>query len=85
MNYNFTPQDILAYVYGELHADLAVQLEILVSEDEILSKEIKTLRDAKALLESQSVAYNPSQNVVDRILQYAAKKEENKFGVGLYQ
>ena len=85
MHKDFTPQDILAYVYGELDKECAERLEIILEQDELLRNEVESLRDIKALLDSKKVEQLPSSSSIERVLQYAAEKAESKFGVGLYQ
>jgi len=85
MNHDFTFQDILAYVYGELDAERAVQLESLIAQDELLRKEVDLLRETKTLLAGKKVNLFPSEKVMESIRQYASEKTESKFGVGLYQ
>ena len=67
--YNFTPEDLLQYHYGELDADLVPVLEKALAEDWTLKEKYSVIKEASRRLDKSM--YSPRKEVIGRILDYA--------------
>ena len=67
--YNFTPEDLLQYHYGELDAELVPILEKALAEDWTLKEKYSVIQEASRRLDKSM--YSPRNEVIDRIMAYA--------------
>ncbi|MCU0403199.1 MAG: hypothetical protein MUE99_01535 [Chitinophagaceae bacterium] len=70
--YNFTPEDLLQYHYGELEADLIPLIEKALAEDWALHEKYSVIKEASTRLEKSMCS--PRSEVMDRIMAYATSK-----------
>ena len=68
--YNFTPEDLLQYHYGELDAELVPMLEKALAEDWTLKEKYSVLQEASRRLDKSM--YSPRKEVIDRVMAYAS-------------
>lgn len=69
MTKDFTPENLLAYLYGELPAGRRLDTEDALAADPVLAQEYRDLRAAKRQL--PAVRFNAPRRSLDRILCYS--------------
>jgi hypothetical protein len=67
--YNFTPEDLIQYHYGELDAHLVPVLKNALSENWSLNQKYSVLEEATRRLDKSF--YSPRKESIDSILAYA--------------
>ena len=69
--HNFTPEDLLQYLYKETSPDQTAQIEAALQTDWSLREKFEVLNSAQKRLEALKMS--PSQQTIDNILNYAEK------------
>ncbi|HSK13361.1 MAG TPA: hypothetical protein VK907_09110 [Phnomibacter sp.] len=72
--YNFTPEDLLEYHYGEMPSHRAIELEKALKENWDLREKLAVIEEAACRLDRSM--YSPIENSLKRILEYAALSTE---------
>lgn len=68
---NFTPEDLLLYLYNETSTEKTVQIKAALQTDWSLREKFEVIAAAQQQLEPIKMA--PRQQTIDSILQYAEK------------
>ena len=71
---NFTPEDLLLYLYKDTSAEQAAAIENAIMQDWTLREKLNVLKISMQRLEKLSVS--PRTEVVLKVLKYAKKKSE---------
>jgi hypothetical protein len=69
--HNFTPEDLLLYLYNETSPAQTAQIKAALETDWSLREKFDVLTSAQNKLET--IKMSPSQRTVDNILDYAEK------------
>jgi len=69
--YNFTPEDLLQYLYKETSPDQTAKIKAALESDWSLREKFEVITSAHARLEALKMS--PSQQTIDNILNYAEK------------
>lgn len=69
--HNFTPEDLLLYIYNETSPDQTVQIMAALETDWSLRDKFEVITSAQKRLETLKMS--PSQQTIDNILNYAEK------------
>jgi hypothetical protein len=69
--HNFTPEDLLQYMYKETSPSKTAQIEAALETDWSLREKFEVLASAQKRLETLKMS--PSQRTIDNILSYAEK------------
>ena len=69
--HNFTPEDLLQYLYKETSLEQTAQIEAALQTDWSLREKFEVLNSAQKRLEALKMS--PSQQTIDNILNYAEK------------
>lgn len=69
--HNFTPEDLLQYVYKETSPIQTAQIKAALETDWSLREKFEVISSAKQRLETLKMS--PRQEVIDNILNYAEK------------
>ncbi|MCB0654705.1 MAG: hypothetical protein KDC57_01150 [Saprospiraceae bacterium] len=70
MKHDFTPNDLVRFLYHETSQEETVLLQQALIEDQELMTQYVELEDGKNAL--PSAAYRPSLSSIDRILKYSS-------------
>ena len=73
---NFTPEDLLLYLYKETSAKKTAAIEKALKEDWTLREKLSVLKTSMQRLDKITVA--PRTEVVLKVLKYAGKKSKVK-------
>ena len=71
---SFTPEDLLQYVYKETSPEKTAAIAAAIESDYVLREKWETILAATKRLDA--LQYSPSQESVDKIMNYAAKAEK---------
>ena len=69
--HNFTPEDLLQYLYNETSPIQTAQIKAALETDWSLREKFEVISSAKQRLEALKIA--PRQETIDNILNYAEK------------
>ena len=69
--HNFTPEDLLLYLYKETSPSRTAEIEAALESDWSLREKFEVITSAQQRLESLKMS--PSQQTIDKILNYAEK------------
>jgi len=69
--HNFTPEDLLLYLYNETSPARSAEIKAALETDWNLREQFETMSAAQQKLEK--VKMSPSQQTIDSILNYAEK------------
>ena len=69
--HNFTPEDLLLYLYNETSPAQTAQIKAALEIDWSLREKFEVITSAKKRL--QALKMSPSQKTIDNILNYAEK------------
>lgn len=69
--HNFTPEDLLQYLYNETSSIQSAQIKAALETDWSLREEFEVISSAKQRLETLKIS--PRQEAIDNILNYAEK------------
>jgi anti-sigma factor RsiW len=67
--YNYTPEDLILYFYGEMPADEAAILEARLKEDWTLREKMAVFQMTSRRLNQSLIS--PGTDVINRIMDYA--------------
>ncbi len=73
MHYNYSPEDLICYLYGETSPEMAQEIESALKNDWTLREKLSVLKSSYERLNTLIEA--PRTEVVLNILRYAAQKE----------
>jgi anti-sigma factor RsiW len=68
--HNFTPEDLIQYLYGEMEATTASALETAVANDWALNEKLKVIAAAVNRMDKMPLL-SPDTKILDRILEHA--------------
>ena len=68
---NFTPEDLLQYLYNETSPEQTAEIKAALETDWTLREKFEVITSAQSRLEALKMS--PSQQTVDNILNYAEK------------
>ena len=69
--HNFTPEDLLQYLYKETSPEQTAQITAALETDWSLREKFEVITSAQSRLEALKMS--PSQQTIDNILSYAEK------------
>lgn len=69
--HNFTPEDLLQYLYNETSPAKSAEIKAALETDWSLREKFEVINSAKKRL--QALKMSPSQKTIDNILNYAEK------------
>lgn len=69
--HNFTPEDLLQYLYNETSPSQTAAIKAALETDWVLREKFDVITSAKNRLEALKLS--PSQQTIDNILSYAEK------------
>jgi hypothetical protein len=69
--HNFTPEDLLQYLYNETSPEQTAQIKAALETDWSLREKFEVITSAQQRLETLKMS--PSQQTIDNILSYAEK------------
>lgn len=69
--HNFTPEDLLQYLYNETSPEQTAQIKAALETDWSLREKFELITSAQKRLEALKLS--PSQQTIDNILNYAEK------------
>lgn len=69
--HNFTPEDLLLYLYNETSPEQTAQIKAALETDWSLREKFEVITSAQKRLEALKMS--PSQQTIDNILDYAEK------------
>ena len=69
--HNFTPEDLLQYLYNEASPEKAAAIKAALENDWTLREKFEVMTSAQERLEALKMS--PSQQTIDNILNYAEK------------
>ncbi|MBK7308181.1 MAG: hypothetical protein IPI88_14935 [Chitinophagaceae bacterium] len=69
--HNFTPEDLLRYLYNETSPAQTAQIKAALETDWSLREKFEVITSAQSRLEALKMS--PSQQTIDNILSYAEK------------
>ena len=69
--HNFTPEDLLQYLYNETSQEQTAQIKAALETDWSLREKLEVITSAQKRLEALKMS--PSQQTIDNILNYAEK------------
>ncbi len=69
--HNFTPEDLLQYLYNETSPEQTAQIKAALESDWSLREKLEVITSAQKRLEALKMS--PSQQTIDNILNYAEK------------
>jgi hypothetical protein len=69
--HNFTPEDLLQYLYNETSPAQTAQIKAALETDWSLREKFEVITSAQSRLETLKMS--PSQQTIDNILSYAEK------------
>jgi hypothetical protein len=69
--HNFTPEDLLQYLYNETSPAQTAQIKAALETDWSLREKFEVITSAQSRLEALKMS--PSQKTIDNILSYAEK------------
>ena len=69
--HNFTPEDLLQYLYNETSPAQTAQIKAALETDWSLREKLEVITSAQSRLEALKMS--PSQQTIDNILSYAEK------------
>ncbi len=69
--HNFTPEDLLQYLYNETSPEQTAQIKAALETDWSLREKLEVITSAQKRLEALKMS--PSQQTIDNILNYAEK------------
>jgi hypothetical protein len=69
--HNFTPEDLLQYLYNETSPAQTAQIKAALETDWSLREKFEVITSAQSRLEALKMS--PSQQTIDNILSYAEK------------
>lgn len=69
--HNFTPEDLLQYLYNETSTTQTAQIKAALETDWSLREKFEVITSAQKRLEALKMS--PSQQTIDNILNYAEK------------
>ncbi len=69
--HNFTPEDLLQYLYNETSPAQTAQIKAALESDWNLREKFEVITSAQSRLEALKMS--PSQQTIDNILSYAEK------------
>ena len=69
--HNFTPEDLLQYLYKETSQEQTAQIKAALETDWSLREKLEVITSAQKRLEALKMS--PSQQTIDNILNYAEK------------
>jgi hypothetical protein len=69
--HNFTPEDLLLYLYNETSPSQTAQIKSALENDWSLREKFEVITSAQKRLEALKLS--PSQQTIDNILNYAEK------------
>jgi hypothetical protein len=69
--HNFTPEDLLQYLYNETSPAQTAQIKAALETDWTLREKFEVINSAHSRLEALKMS--PSQKTIDNILSYAEK------------
>ncbi len=69
--HNFTPEDLLRYLYNETSSTQTAELKAALESDWSLREKFEVITSAQRRLEALKMS--PSQRTIDKILNYAEK------------
>jgi hypothetical protein len=69
--HNFTPEDLLQYLYNETSPAQTAQIKAALENDWSLREKFEEITSAQSQLETLKLS--PSQQTIDNILNYAEK------------
>ncbi len=73
MQYNYSPEDLICYLYGETSPELTQEIESALKNDWTLREKLSVLKSSYERL--NALIETPRTEVVLGILRYAAQKE----------
>ena len=71
--YNYTPEDLIRYLYKETSPEESMAIELALKQDWTLREKMAVLKTSMERLDSIKVS--PRSEVILNILRYAASKE----------
>ena len=71
--YNYTPEDLIRYLYKETSPEETAAIELALKQDWTLREKLSVLKTSMDRLDSIKVS--PRSEVILNILRYAASKE----------
>ncbi len=74
MTKDFTPENLLAYLYGELPAGRRLDTEDAIAADPVLAQEYRELRAAQQQL--PAVRFNAPRRALNQVLSYSRRPQE---------
>ena len=69
--HNFTPEDLIQYLYNETSLEQTAQIKAALETDWSLREKFEVITSAQKRLEALKMS--PSQKTIDNILNYAEK------------
>ena len=69
--HNFTPEDLLQYLYNETSPEQTAQIKAALETDWSLREKFEVITSAQSRL--KALKMSPSQQTIDNILSYAEK------------
>ena len=69
--HNFTPEDLIQYLYKETSPEQTAQIKAALESDWSLREKFEVITSAQSRLEALKMS--PSQQTIDNILSYAEK------------
>ncbi len=73
MHYNYSPEDLICYLYGETSPEMAIEIETALKNDWTLREKLSVLKTSFERL--NTLIETPRTEVVLNVLRYAAEKE----------
>ena len=69
--HNYSPEDLILYLYKETSADVTAAIEKALAEDWTLREKLEVLRESMASLSGNTVLESPRTEIVLNVLNYA--------------
>ncbi len=73
MHNNYSPEDLICYLYGETSSEMAKEIETALANDWTLREKLSVLKTSYERL--NTLIETPRTEVVLNILRYAAQKD----------
>lgn len=72
---NFTPEELIRYLYGEASHEMVQEIEKALQSDWTLQQKLAVLKESRQLLDTVALQ-QPRKQAVSAILQYARQTAE---------
>jgi hypothetical protein len=71
---NFTPEDLIMYLYNEINEEMRINIENRLAADWALREKLQVLKESLTRL-GKAELLSPRQKTVQAVLQYATVKK----------